>query len=113
MGPLVEDTGSGRQLPAAGVFIGGRVEQKARMKVIEMPSTARGQQNEAAENSMARLGDKRAVAEMAGGMSVRWVDSQLAAGMPHVRIGTRRVRFDLAEVREWLKSKYGPQRRAA
>ena len=57
------------------------------------------------------LGDKRAVAALAGNMSVRWVDGQLALGMPHLKLGPRRVRFDLGEVREWLKSSYGQQRR--
>ena len=57
------------------------------------------------------LGDKRAVAALAGGMSTRWVDGQLTKGMPHLRFGSRRVRFDLAEVRAWLKDCYGTRRR--
>lgn len=59
----------------------------------------------------APFGDKRAVAVLAGGFSVRWVDMQLAHGMPHLKIGPRRVRFDLAEVAAWLKERYGQQRR--
>jgi hypothetical protein len=58
-----------------------------------------------------RFGDKRDVGAMAGGLSVRWVDNQLTLGMPHLKIGRRRVRFDLAEVREWLKARYGCARR--
>jgi hypothetical protein len=54
--------------------------------------------------------DKRAVAELAGGMSVRWVDGQLCKGMPHLKLGPRRVRFDLIEVAAWLKERYGRQR---
>lgn len=57
------------------------------------------------------LGNKRDVGALAGGMSVRWVDSQLAVGMPHLKLGARRVRFDLGEVRTWLKNRYGQQRR--
>lgn len=56
------------------------------------------------------LGDKRAVAGMVG-MSHRWVDQQLTKGMPHLKVGNRRVRFDLDEVRAWLKDKYGTRRR--
>jgi len=40
------------------------------------------------------------------------VDDQMALGMPHLKLGARRVRFDLAEVAAWLKEKYGQQRRA-
>jgi len=65
-----------------------------------------------AASDTARLGDKTAVADMAGGFSKRWVDSQIALGMPHLKLGPRRVRFDLAEVREWLREKYHVQRRA-
>lgn len=58
------------------------------------------------------LGDKDDVGQLAGGMSRRWVDDQMVLGMPHLKIGKRRVRFDLQEVREWLKEKYHVQRRA-
>lgn len=64
-------------------------------------------------NSTPTFGDKRAVAAMAGMRSVRWVDNMVAAGMPHLKLGTRRVRFDLDEVRQWLKERYGTQRVAA
>ena len=56
--------------------------------------------------------DKRAVAALAGLRSTRWVELQMAAGMPHLKLGPRRVRFDLEEVRQWLKEKYHQQRRA-
>jgi predicted DNA-binding transcriptional regulator AlpA len=59
-----------------------------------------------------RFGDKRDVAAMAAMRSTRWVELQMAAGMPHLKLGPRRVRFDLEEVREWLKEKYHQQRRA-
>lgn len=52
------------------------------------------------------LGDKRTVAALVGGMSTRWVDSQIAQGMPHLKLGKRRVRFDLVEVSEWLRKRY-------
>ena len=64
-----------------------------------------------AANENNPFGDKLAVARLAGGFSKRWVDLQMARGMPHMRIGRRRVRFDLAEVREWLREKYAVRRR--
>jgi predicted DNA-binding transcriptional regulator AlpA len=57
----------------------------------------------------AALGNKRDVAALAGGFSVRWVDDQMRRGMPHLKLGARRARFDLAEVREWLKERYHVQ----
>lgn len=75
------------------------------------PDAAAGQKS--AANYETPFGDKRAVAKLAGGFSKRWVDLQMAAGMPHMRVGPRRVRFDLAEVREWLLAKYHVQRRGA
>lgn len=59
------------------------------------------------------LGDKAAVGQMAGGFSKRWVDDQMRLGMPHLRLGRRRVRFDMAEVRAWLSEKYHTQRLGA
>lgn len=56
------------------------------------------------------FGDKRAVAAMLG-MSVRSVDNLMGQGMPYMRLGTRRVRFDLEEVRTWLKGHFGTRRR--
>jgi len=73
------------------------------------PDTATGTKLAANEDSP--FGDKLAVARLAGGFSKRWVDLQMARGMPHMRIGRRRVRFDLTEVREWLREKYRVQRR--
>jgi predicted DNA-binding transcriptional regulator AlpA len=64
----------------------------------------------ATTSNLPSLGDKRAVAVLAGGMSVRWVDGQLSKGMPHLKIGSRRVRFDLIEVAAWLKEQYGQRR---
>lgn len=61
-------------------------------------------------NTIAPFGDKRDVARMIK-QSVRSVDNHMAAGMPHLKIGKRRCRFDLAAVREWMLSQYGIQRR--
>lgn len=56
-----------------------------------------------------RLGDKRDVAQMAG-MSRRWVDCEMAKGMPHLKLGPRRCKFDLEEVADWLRQQYHVQR---
>lgn len=61
-------------------------------------------------NAIAPFGDKRDVARMIK-QSVRSVDNHIAAGMPHLKIGKRRCRFDLAAVREWMLAQYGVQRR--
>jgi hypothetical protein len=74
------------------------------------PDAATGNFRLAANEAPSRFGDKAAVAELAGGFSKRWVDDQLRRGMPHLRLGSRRTRFDLEEVREWLKTRYGQQR---
>jgi hypothetical protein len=79
------------------------------MKILSNPDTATGIK-QAADKTFQRFGDKRDVASLAGDMSVRWVDGQLALGMPHMKFGARRVRFDLDEVRSWLKERYGQQR---
>ena len=56
--------------------------------------------------SPAPFGTKQDVARMLQ-MSTRTVDSYLAAGLPHLKLGTRRVRFDLATVKAWVLEKYG------
>jgi hypothetical protein len=73
-----------------------------RTAITIMPEVAPGSE----VGSPPSLGDKRSVATLAGMKTTRWVDDQLALGMPHLKLGPRRVRFDLVEVREWLKQKY-------
>jgi excisionase family DNA binding protein len=57
------------------------------------------------------FGDKAAVAKLVG-VSRRTVDNFIRAGCPHLKIGSRRVRFDLNEVRDWLKQQFHVQRRS-
>ena len=52
---------------------------------------------------------KRDVAALLG-FSVRTVDNLMARGLPHYKVGRRRCRFDLAEVRDWVKQTYGARR---
>lgn len=56
-----------------------------------------------------KLGDKFAVAEMLD-LCPRSIDNLMAQGMPHLRIGKRRVRFDLPDVLAWAKRHYGVSR---
>lgn len=55
---------------------------------------------------------KKQVAEFIG-LSVRTVDLYVSRGMPHLKLGSRRCRFDLVEVRAWLNENFRVQRRAA
>jgi predicted DNA-binding transcriptional regulator AlpA len=59
-----------------------------------------------------RYGSKRDVAQMVQ-MSLRSVDNFLRDGCPHLKLGKRRVRFDMAEVRAWLAENFRTTRRAA
>jgi predicted DNA-binding transcriptional regulator AlpA len=57
-----------------------------------------------------RYGSKRDVAAMLQ-MSVRSVDNFVARGCPHLKVSSRRLRFDMAEVRVWLADTFRTQRR--
>lgn len=74
------------------------------------PDAVAGNKPTTTDNLPQTFGDKRAVAALAGGMSTRWVDGEMQKGMPFLRLGARRCRFDLAEVAEWLREKYRVQR---
>ena len=45
------------------------------------------------------------------GMSRRTVDNWLAAGLPHLKFGARRVRILPGEADEWLRQRFSTQRR--
>lgn len=57
-----------------------------------------------------RFGDKKSVAAMIS-MSTRSVDNLMREGLPHLKIGPRRCRFDLQECADWLREHYRVQRR--
>ncbi len=54
--------------------------------------------------------DKRGLALMLG-LSPRTVSNFLNKGCPHLKIGIRRVRFEVVETRKWLHDTFGLQRR--
>jgi hypothetical protein len=56
--------------------------------------------------------DKRGYAARWQG-STRWIDSLLARGLPHLRIGQRRVRICIAEADAWMQEQFRTQRRVA
>lgn len=62
------------------------------------------------DNNSSRLLDKRGLADFVG-MSPRWIDGQLGKGLPHLKLGPRRVRFDAGEALDWLRGQYSTQRR--
>lgn len=78
------------------------------MKNQTLPEVPTGQ---SLLGAVARYGGKRDVASMVQ-MSVRSVDNLVAQGCPHLKLGKRRVRFDMAEVRQWLADNFRTQRRA-
>ncbi|HEX5218810.1 MAG TPA: hypothetical protein VFZ59_04530 [Verrucomicrobiae bacterium] len=47
------------------------------------------------------------------GLGPRMIDNLLAQGLPHCRIGVRRVRIIVAEADQWMREKYGTKRRGA
>jgi predicted DNA-binding transcriptional regulator AlpA len=57
-----------------------------------------------------RYGSKKDVARMVQ-MSTRSVDNFINEGCPHLKLGARRVRFDMVETRQWLAETFRVQRR--
>lgn len=45
------------------------------------------------------------------GFSLRHVDNLLAQGMPHLKIGLRRVRIVVAEADAWMQDQFATRRR--
>lgn len=58
----------------------------------------------------ATITDKRGYAQRWQG-STRWVDSLLARGLPHCKIGARRVRILVPEADRWMVEQFGTSRR--
>ena len=73
------------------------------------PEIATGQTSLAAPSPYC---DKRGFAQRWQG-STRWVDDLIARGMPHLKIGNRRVRICIAEADAWMQEQFRTQRRAA
>jgi hypothetical protein len=72
-----------------------------------VPETAAGQSKPAGE-----ITDKKGFAAR-WGFSGRMVDNFLAAGLPHLAVGKRRVRIIIAEADAWMMERFGTRRSAA
>ena len=66
----------------------------------------------ATEASQTTICDKRGYGQR-WNFSIRKIDDLLAQGLPHLRVGSRRVRIIIAEADRWMIEKFGTQRRAA
>lgn len=42
--------------------------------------------------------------------SLRHVDNLISQGLPHLKIGARRVRIDVAEGDQWMREQFGTRR---
>jgi hypothetical protein len=58
----------------------------------------------------AHVTDKRGYGQR-WGFSVRMIDNLLAQGLPHCKVGERRVRILVPEADAWMRERYGTQRR--
>lgn len=75
-----------------------------------MNSTAISPDPATGEPKLADITDKRGFAAR-WGFSPRHIDNLLAQGLPHLRVGARRVRIIVAEADAWMKAKFSTQRR--
>lgn len=62
-----------------------------------------------AESNRPVLHNRRSLAE-AIRVSPRTIDNWVRAGLPHLKLSPRMVRFDLAEVLAWMRSTYATHR---
>ena len=58
----------------------------------------------------ADIADKRSYGQR-WGFSPRHVDNLLAQGLPHLKIGERRVRIIVADADAWMRQRFSTQRR--
>ena len=61
--------------------------------------------------TVAEITDKRGYGER-WKFSPRHVDNLIAQGLPHLKIGKRRVGILIAEADAWMRERFGQQRRA-
>ena len=62
-----------------------------------------------AANSTEIITDKRGFGKR-WGFSIRHVDNLLAQGLPHLKIGKRRVRIFIADADAWMKERFACRR---
>ena len=71
-----------------------------------MKSPTHHERTEAGRTNHGQEGLRRPLAFLA-----RTIDNLLTPGLPHVKYGKRRVRICIAEADEWMRQKFGTQRR--
>lgn len=79
--------------------------------IVKKSSKKASVANQSIPQATADIADKRQFAER-WKASVRWVDTMLAKGLPHIKTSPRRVRIFVAEADAWLCEKFGVQRAA-
>lgn len=73
------------------------------------PNTNAAPEIATGNDQLANITDKKGYAARWHG-STRWIDSLLATGLPHLKIGSRRVRILIPEADAWMHEKFGVQR---
>lgn len=58
------------------------------------------------DDPMGQITDKRGYAQR-WGLCVRTINNLIDRGLPHLKIGARRVRIDVAEADAWMRRTYG------
>src|SRR5690242_4418132 len=87
---------------------GGMLDPLSRkIGTIKTPESASGALNLAANNEP--VTDKRGYAKRVK-LSPRTIENFLATGMPHWKIGKRRVRIVVSEADAWMRERFGAQR---
>jgi hypothetical protein len=82
------------------------VKKDIEKEVEAAPDTATG------TNTADTITDKRGYAAR-WKFSVRTIDTLLAKGLPHCKVGKRRVRLVVSEADKWMAEQFRVQRRAA
>lgn len=90
--------------------MGTKIENSNEAAAADVTSSANVSQRDAATTAQ-EITDKRGYAARWQG-SVRWLDGLLARGLPHLKIGKRRVRIVISEADKWMREQFFTQRRS-
>ena len=80
------------------------------VKNADVLDAASSRETRAATHEGRNLGDKEDVAALLKSCT-RTVENLMAQGLPHMKVTPRMVRFDMDDVRAWMKQQFGTQRR--
>ena len=90
--------------------MGNQIETKGVTAAVESVPAEHNIQPDAATTAQ-EITDKKGYAARWQG-SVRWIDGLLARGLPHLKIGKRRVRIVISEADRWMREQFYTQRRS-